>query len=329
MPKQIQENIIQEILERYTTDNISIKNLSKEFNLNPGTIRKYLIKNEIKIKTFSEQKLTPEVINTIIKMYEDGNSEQVIEDNIHICRTTIRKVLKQNGVQTKDQSQYRTYEVDENYFEKLDTNNKVYVLGFLYADGNVSKEKYNLQLSLQEGDKEILEKISKDMKSNKPLGFRNFKKYNYKTGLKTQNQWCLTIHNRKIHQDLSKWGIVPQKTHIINYPDFLKDNQHSHFLRGIIDGDGCIHPYSYTEHTCSVDINGTYNFCLGAKKIIEKFINIHCSLFKTARNGTTYRISISGKNQVSKFLDWVYKDADLYLKRKYELYLQYYCDKVA
>ena len=324
MPKPISQNIIQEFINEYQSTNVSIKELAKKYNLNHVTISKYLKRNNIKVKSVSELILTPEIIQKIIDMYNLGLSEQKIEDEIHICRTTIRKVLRKTEIQIRDNSQYRAYELDENYFEKLDTNNKVYVLGFLYADGNIGKKKYDIQLSLQEGDKEILERISQDMKTNTPLVFQKMSKYNSKTGLNSQDQWSIRIHSRKMHQDLSRWGIVPQKTHIITYPDFLLDEQQSHFLRGIIDGDGCIHPYDYQYSNCKVDINGTYDFCMGAKQTIERLVGVHCSFFKTAKNKTTYRISVSGKNQVSKFLNWIYKDAELFLRRKYELYLKYY-----
>ena len=30
----------------------------------------------------------------------------------------------------------RIYSLDENFFEKIDTERKAYILGFVYADGN-------------------------------------------------------------------------------------------------------------------------------------------------------------------------------------------------
>lgn len=331
MAKALDKETIQKIIDIYTTENISIAELTKRVGLkSESTVSKYLKLNNIHIKSVSELIREPETVVQIIRLHSEGYSEDKLEKIFNLTRVTLRKILHENGIKTDLYDRYRTYNVDQDYFATIDTNNKAYVLGMLYADGNVSKNKFNLQLSLRWDDKEILEKISQDMKSDKPLYFRNFEQYNDKYKIKAQNQWCLTIHSKKIHQDLEQWGVVACKTHILTYPNFLTDEQHSHFLRGNIDGDGCIH--SYNGHNASVDINGTYEFCFGAKEIIEHFVDVHCSLipvnFKD-RKIPTYRTIISGRNQVIKFLNWLYKDANLYMQRKYNIYIRDYKDIIA
>lgn len=39
---------------------------------------------------------------------------------------------------------------------------------------------------------------------------------------------------------------------------------------------------------------------------------------------STRTLQIAGKHQVKRFLDWLYEDAELYLDRKYRLYLSKY-----
>ena len=56
----------------------------------------------------------------------------------------------------------------------------------------------------------------------------------------------------------------------------------------------------------------------------KRKLNIYCSIIKTNKNRTTYRVTISGGLQVCKFLDWIYEDAELFLKRKYEIYINNY-----
>lgn len=324
MAQKYSKKLINQIIDLYTTNNYSASKIAEMLNLKSvATVRKYLKENNIHLKSLSELKHNNDTINNVIEMYKNGFSEDKISIKVNLCRKTIRDILNNNGIARRTNDQYREYSVDENYFESLDTNNKVYVLGLLYSDGNVSLKKYNIQLSLHKDDKEILEKINKDMKSNKPLYFKEFSKYN-----RNQNdQWGICICCKKMHNDLAKWGVTPQKTHIVKYPDFLKDNQHSHFIRGVIDGDGCIHPYDFKNHNCSIDINGTYDFCVGCKDVIESILGIHCSIIKINKNGSTYRTVISGKNQIKIFLDWIYNDAELYLKRKYDIYSSY-CKKV-
>lgn len=298
--------------------------IGKIYNISATTIGRYLTDNGINLNVKKTDKYKDEVIY----LYEKGMSQDKIQEKLGICRKTIRDILRSNNIHIRDNSEYRIYDLNEIYFENVDTQNKAYVLGFLYADGNVSKEKYNIQLSLQECDKHILEEISNDMETNSPLVYRNFEKYNHNQ----QNQYSIALHSRKMHSDLCKLGVVPNKTHGITYPDFLSEDLHRHFIRGVMDGDGCIHPpHGKNGKIKTVDICGTYNFCVKLKEVIETRLNIHCSVIKTSNDPerATYRTTISGGIQVSKFLDWIYNDANLYLYRKYNLYQKYYSKHIA
>lgn len=314
-----------ENMKKFYNLGLSINQLHILFNRKGETISKHLKESGIIIEKRKNKLAEEQIEILIIEMYNFGLSMQKIMGILKIGKKKVLDILNKNNISIRDNSDYRIYTLNENYFDIIDSPNKAYILGFLYADGCVSKNKYNIQLSLQEGDIEILQKIKYELDSNAPLIFREFSKYNDKTGHNQQNQWALFIHSRHMHESLCKLGVVPQKTHGITYPDFLLDEFHSHFLRGVLDGDGCIHaPYgNYGKHKM-VDICGTQTFCNQAKEVIEKTLGIHCSIIKINKNGSTYRITISGGRQVSKLLDWIYKDADLKLNRKYELYLKYY-----
>lgn len=41
----------------------------------------------------------------------------------------------------------RKFNLNENYFKKIDSNNKACVLGFIYADGSVNKNYLSIKLS--------------------------------------------------------------------------------------------------------------------------------------------------------------------------------------
>lgn len=136
----------------------------------------------------------------------------------------------------------------------------------------------------------------------------------------------LCLKNQKLHDDLIDKGVVPNKTHICTYPEFLLDVLTSHFVRGLLDGDGCIHSISekYPKNR-AVDICGNPNFCERLKEMISLYVDSHFSLINVDKklNKSTMRISTSGSANCIKFLDWIYKDADMYLERKYKLYQQY------
>ena len=54
----------------------------------------------------------------------------------------------------------KKYYLKEDIFDNIDTEEKAYWLGFLYADGNVANNASRIRLSLAENDLEILEKFS-------------------------------------------------------------------------------------------------------------------------------------------------------------------------
>ena len=55
----------------------------------------------------------------------------------------------------------RKYTLNENYFEEIDSSNKSYILGFIYADGSINKKNNSLTICLSEKDKDVLKFIKK------------------------------------------------------------------------------------------------------------------------------------------------------------------------
>lgn len=49
----------------------------------------------------------------------------------------------------------------------------------------------------------------------------------------------LAMASKHMCESLEKWGLTQNKTFTITFPDFLKEDLISHFVRGYFDGDGC------------------------------------------------------------------------------------------
>lgn len=112
----------------------------------------------------NEQKLN------IINMYKKGLSITQIGEKLKIYHKLVSKVLKENNIERKNNNK-RTYKLNEHYFDKIDTPNKAYILGFFYADGCNIMSKSTVTMSLEETDKEILEKIRLEIGSERQLEF--------------------------------------------------------------------------------------------------------------------------------------------------------------
>lgn len=239
--------------------------------------------------------------------------------------SSISKMLNRRGVELNhDFASYgRKYTFDETYFDRIDTEGKAYFLGLLYADGYNDEKRYSVSITLQEGDKDILEKFKLELKTNSPLLFleRNKKNKNWK------NQFRLRLSSRKFSNQLAKLGCFQAKTLILKFPNQKQVPKHllRHFLRGYFDGDGCIFTGKYqgNRKTYCWSILSTKSFCEAAKNTIYKNIEINCSigLSKRKTNNITTTVYIQGK-KTKTLLDWLYKDAIIYLKRKYDKYKQ-------
>ena len=81
-------------------------------------------------------------------------------------------MLKRNGYEAKSASELkRKYPIQEDFFDVIDTEEKAYVLGLLYADGYNNTDRNSVSLSLKESDKEILEKVTSLIQPTKPLSY--------------------------------------------------------------------------------------------------------------------------------------------------------------
>lgn len=319
---QITDEQINKLIEMYLK-NFSKVDIARQLGISTQSVTKYLVKNNIKQK---EHFLSDEVNNLICKLYVDENmSIKEISERLNVDVRSVKRALHKNNIKLRTLSEsLRQYSLDETYFDNIDTQNKAYILGFLYADGNVGKNKYNIQLSLQEEDKHILEKIKQEIKSDIPLYYKcNTGKQNHK------NVYSLIINNKHMHQSLINVGVVPQKTFLIKFPNFLNQNLISHFIRGYFDGDGCFGFYKRKDrknsyHTVFTLI-GTNDFCQIVKQIIEEKLNVHCYIgYCHQKYESPIRcLSISGRINCQKILDWIYKDAEMFLTRKNNKYIEF------
>jgi hypothetical protein len=174
------------------------------------------------------------------------------------------------------------------------------------------QNKRSVNISLQEKDKDILLKIADAIGST---GYLYTKK---KYSDAHQQQYKLVLYSRHLCESLCYYNVVPNKSLILEFPKTLPIKYYSHLLRGYLDGDGNIS--NYNDRFKQVRIVSTYNFCNDAKFFIETALKINCSIKNCKNCIITKELEISGRNQCEKFLNWIYKDANLYIQRKYDTY---------
>jgi Zn-finger protein len=216
---------------------------------------------------------------------------------------------------------YKKYNVNVDYFKTIDNRQKAYWLGFLCADGNVSVRYHNgnvraikLEFCLQGKDKYILEQFKLDINSNAPLVPKYIKnKYlNYR----------LVINNTEFAKNLIDLGCIPKKTFSLIFPNesVLPKQYQSDFIRGYIDGDGCI----YVDENKQLQIN-----ILGTKDILEKinfiFTNeCKCNQGNVRQINKIFTLDIHGNAQAFKIFKYLYNNEPFCMLRKKVKFYTYY-----
>ena len=270
---------------------------------------------------YNEIYISPEDKEKIKNLQLSGSSTVKIGQLFGFSHKKVARVLEELCIPRTGVGR-RKYQLDECYFDEIDTPNKAYILGFLCADGTNNRDKGTVSMTLEEGDFDILEKIRKEIKSEREVEFLDYSnKHDF--GYTYKNQYRLLLFSSHICDSLINLGVVPNKSLILEFPEIEEDLLH-HFIRGVFDGDGSVYQGKIkTQFTLT--ITSTDSFCNTLKCITEKFVGINCHIYDASNhNGITKVFTISGRNQVKKFMDWMYNDADLFLQRKYDRYLNYF-----
>ena len=256
-----------------------------------------------------------EKINLVNDFQNITQNATTLSKKYGITMAAICGLLHRRGFET---NYYKTcgqkYDINEAFFDNIDTEEKAYILGLLYADGYNNESRNSVNLSLIEKDKNILDKITLLIQPTKPLQFieRSIKNKNL------QNVYRLVIANKHISQQLAKLGCMQAKTFKITFPEWLQDDLIPHFIRGYCDGDGYINKNS---HNPTVSIVATEIFCNKLAEILKEKCDINCYIRTRhkERNNNTRMLEISGRQQVISFLNFTYKNANIFLDRKMEL----------
>lgn len=202
-------------------------------------------------------------------------------------------------------------------FNVIDTEEKAYWLGFIFADGYISSNGFIFGIGLKSYDVGHLHKFNRFMECTD----NNVRYHPKKTEDKVFDLYQWEIRNEKLWNNLNSYGCVPNKSLVLKFPDkkiFNDEELIRHFIRGYWDGDGCI---TFTPKTKIASVLGTYEFLNELKKhvpsIQDNNVYNHNSL-----NDKTYLIQTSHL-KAYQTVKYLYKNSTIYLDRKYEKYLDF------
>ena len=232
----------------------------------------------------------------------------------------MENILLHNNVETRKNQLPR----NSDYFENIDSRDKAYWLGIMYSDGCVCERTNGVcSISLEMIDKEHIEKFRDALNAvhHKILAVSHKNVNNAKLS------YAIHIYDRKMAKDLIKLGCVPRKSFYLssipNIPqEFIYD-----FIRGFVDGDGCI---------CYNKSSNSYVFKLiGGSPLFLKDIMRVLEIDRLSLNQcteTSYQVTSGKKDDIYRILTKLYEHSteSTRLDRKYHKYqefLQWYKQK--
>lgn len=232
------------------------------------------------------------------EMFLQGKTIMSISKELKISNSRFSKYLRECGINSQ---KHHKNDINDTIFDKIDTEEKAYWLGFMFADGCISSNRNTIELVLAPSEYIHLEK------------FKDFLQWSGNVKVE-ENRSRVSFRNNHIKEALISHGCTPKKSLTLQFPTTVPNELIHHFIRGYFDGDGCI---CHTEKTLEISMISTYNFLNEVCNIMDIDKN---RIYDLDRRRNSNRIVLGGKKDIEKFLDFIYQDAHIYLDRKYEKY---------
>ena len=249
--------------------------------------------------------------------------EKFIKDNyISMTYEEIGNVLgytkKQINYKANQLGCRKNREINTCYFKEIDTPEKAYFLGFIFADGwiccNRNAGTYEFGIQLQSGDNYIIDKL------DDALGGGNLRTHRDPVDTLICGRKCHTneidgmrVFSKEIVEDLMSHGIDLNKSQKNTYP-IVDDNLFFDFLRGYIDGDGCYYVdngQTYMHITCASKVPLLY--------LQEKLKSFDIETHIYSEHERKHRLMCINGKEMHKLVNALYKDKGcICLTRKYE-----------
>jgi intein-encoded DNA endonuclease-like protein len=171
-------------------------------------------------------------------------------------------------------------EFDKSFFKKW-TRGMAYVLGFLFADGNIIKTKRKTYfISIYSSDEDLLGAMRECMRSNHKISLRKSL---------SGSVYRIQIGSKGLFNDLVKKGLTPNKSRRMRMPRIPK-RYFGDFVRGYFDGDGNVWVGFLNKKRENPTYVITTSFTCASKAFLQ---SLQAGLIKEGvRGGSVYKIML-------------------------------------
>lgn len=271
----------------------NMRDIARAYGCKSGTIRKALDRQGIRTREQEYQDIVKPRDVAISSLYNGGMSLSDISGQVELSESVVYKSLLRKGVAIRP---FRKNFFNEHTFDDLNNELVLYWLGFAYADASLGHHELRFELAVK--DLEHLKKFSEFMNGSVEV------KYNHRA--------CSAgffSHHMGIR--LQGLGLVARRSHFDKLKNEIPIGLEHHFIRGYIDGDGCI------SNRESVIILGQADILNWIKEMFIKHAQVGEKVVPRQRQGIL-EISWGGRHQFIRIVDYIYRGATVYLERKKE-----------
>lgn len=149
-----------------------------------------------------------------------------------------------------------------------------YILGFLFADGSVDKRLVSIRIQIASKDESILDFIRKELNPKAKI-YRFDGRLDRRTGNVNQPQSRFSINSTVIVRKLINLGLKWRKTYNDDSFPKVPDEMMAHFIRGYLDGDGCVCVSS--NGYCSISFVGSPKFISDLRNNLVRILGVRTS----------------------------------------------------
>ena len=232
-----------------------------------------------------------------------GMTNRQIADATGYSKSNIGYFIHKFGlVEMQPKYKMETYKI-----QAIDTKEKAYILGFICCDAAIDKNNM-VELSVEKSDKEVLDYISKLINSRVFVD----NTYNKQARRFPRARICKKISDIKTFIG----GHLKCDRHFpITKTEFVR-----YVLLGAFDSDGCLtwgRRKDKNRIWQKISFTTSLSIATGIQQVLIKELNIS-TIVRPKTGENCFVIEFSNKNDVLKFLDYIYpNDNFIILNRKY------------
>ena len=292
------------------------KTAADEVGVKMATLLRHMKVNDIPYNK-PPTNIHPKYHESIKQEYLTGSNSNTLAEKYGCSNDTILRFLKISGIDIVKPTEYKFYKdgytINRDAFKDLDSEESAYYYGWLLTDGNLC-ESGRVSIQVQRCDEDIILNFNNYMGIGKEVMRRS--RYDGRTG-NTYHSTEMYFSDVVVRDRLIALGLRPRKSTKEVCPDMFKYNRH--FWRGALEGDGWIVKEG-KSYGCGI---------VGSESLIDDFCKYCTELGVTKLNkrkqaGDLFECSINNKSNSKILLSELYKDTELFLRRKYNIFKERY-----